>query len=91
MILSRTSPVLTSQLTSQMKSRTFPQRHHLDHLQPPCEGREAVQVNHEVVTADVVAMTMSRSRKRQIKKSLKRVGSMIRDGHQGRLRTLAVL
>ena len=43
------------------------------------------------MAADVVAMTMSRSRKRQIKKSLKRVGSMMRDGHQGRLRTLAVL
>ena len=74
-----------------MKNQTFPQRLHLDHLQPPCEGREAVQVNHELVAADVVDMTMSRSRKRQIKNSLKRVGSMMRDGHQGRLRTLAVL
>ena len=58
---------------------------------PPCEGCEAIQVNHELVAGDVVAMTMTRSRKRQIKKGLKRVRNMMRDGHQDRLRTLTVL
>ena len=58
---------------------------------PPCEGCEAVQVNHELVAGDVVAMTMTRSRERQIKKCLKRVRNMMRDGHQDRLRTLTVI
>ena len=58
---------------------------------PPCEGCKALQVNHELVAGDVVAMTMTHSRKRQIKKSLKCVKNMMRDGHQDRLRTLTVL
>ena len=58
---------------------------------PPCEGCEAIQVIHELVAGDVVAMTMTHSRKRQIKKSLKRVRNMMRDGCQDRLRTLTVL
>ena len=58
---------------------------------PPCEGCEAIQVNRELVAGDVVAMTMTHSRKRQIKKSLKRVRNIMRDGHQDRLRTLIVL
>ena len=77
-------------LSAEAPPRPFPTREPLG-PRPPCEGREALQVNHELVAADVVAMTMSRSRKRHIRKSLKRLESMIRDGHQGRLRTLAVL
>ena len=58
---------------------------------PPCECCEALQVYHELVAGDVVAMTMTHSRKRQIKRSLKCVKNMMRDGHQDRLRTLTVL
>ena len=44
----------------------FPAREPLG-PRPPCEGCEAVQVNHELVTGDVAAITMTHSRKRQIK------------------------
>ena len=67
-----------------------PAREPLGH-RPPCEGCEAIQVNHELVAGDVVAMTMTHSRKQQIKKSLKRVRNMMRDGHQDKLSTLTVL
>ena len=58
---------------------------------PICDGRESRQVYHEAVLADGVSKIMTNARKQQIKKSLKRVGRMMRDGHQNRLRTLAVL
>ena len=48
-----------------------PAREPLGH-HPPCEGCEAIQVNHELVVGDAVAMTMTHSRKRQMKKSLKK-------------------
>ena len=68
----------------------FPAREPLE-PRPPCESCEAIQVNHELLAGDVVAMTMTHSRKRQMKKSLKRVRNMMRDEHQDRLRTLTVL
>ena len=57
---------------------------------PPCVGSD-VKVSCDEMKSDDQSKTMTRYRKKHIKKSLKRMGRMVRHGQQNNLRTLALL